>query len=84
MKPGVSTSESTGMPNASQSCSNRAALSDASEVSVPARWRVLLAITPTGRPSMRANAVTSSGAKSSRSTSTLSSSASASITGTTS
>ena len=66
MMPGVSTSETIGMPNASQSCRKRAALSAASLVIAPAMCIVLLAMTPTGRPSMRANAVTSSGAKRSR------------------
>jgi hypothetical protein len=42
---------------------------------------VLLAITPTGRPSMRASAVTSSGAKRSRRNVTLPASASVSTIG---
>ena len=66
MKPGVSTSETTGRPKASQSWSKRAALSAASLVIAPAMWRVSLAMTPTGRPSIRASAVTISGAKRSR------------------
>ena len=46
MNPGVSTSETTGRPKASQSCRKRAALSAASLVIAPAMWRVSLAITP--------------------------------------
>ena len=50
----------------------------------PATWRESLAMTPTGRPSIRASAVTSSGAKRSRRKVTEPSSASVSITGATS
>ena len=46
--PGVSTSETIGSPNASQSCRKRAALSAASLVIAPAMCSVLLAITPSG------------------------------------
>ena len=66
MIPGVSTSETTGRPNASQSCRKRAALSAPSLVIAPARCIGLLAMTPSGRPSIRASAVTISGAKRSR------------------
>ena len=62
---------------------NRAALSDAARGDRARQYFVLLAMTPTGRPSIRASAVTISGAKRSRSTTTESSSASASMTGTT-
>ena len=55
--PGVSTRVTIGSPKASHSCMNRAALSAPSESIAPARWVGLLAITPTGRPSMRASAV---------------------------
>ena len=79
--PGVSTSETIGRPKASQSCMNRAALSAASLVIAPAMWRVSLAITPTGRPSMRASAVAISGAKRSRRNVTEPSSASVSMIG---
>lgn len=84
MKPGVSTSETIGRPNASKSRRKRAALSDAAAVIVPARCFVSLAMTPTGRPSMRASAVTISGANRARSTTTDPSSHKPSITGTTS
>src|SRR3546814_9173077 len=50
MLPGVSESESTGMSKASQSCRNRAALSEASESIAPPRCIGLLANTPMGRP----------------------------------
>ncbi len=66
MIPGVSTSETTGRPWASQSWRNRAALSAASLVIAPAIWRVSLAMKPSGRPSIRASAVTISGANRSR------------------
>ena len=66
MKPGVSTRETTGSPKASQSCSSRAALCEASPVMAPAMWRLSLAMKPTGRPSIRPSAVTISGAKRSR------------------
>jgi hypothetical protein len=82
--PGVSTSDTSGSPNASQSCMKRAALSAPALVIAPAMNIVLFAITPTGRPSMRANAVTSSGAKRSRTNVTEPASASVSITGFTS
>ncbi len=64
--PGVSTSETTGRPKASQSCRKRAALSAASLVIAPAMCWVSLAIKPSGSPSMRASAVTISAAKGSR------------------
>ena len=62
----------------------RAALSAPSLVIAPAMCIVLLAMTPTGRPSMRASAVTISGAKRSRRNVTEPSSASVSMTGRTS
>ncbi len=49
---------------------NRAALSAPSESIAPARWPGLFATTPTGRPSMRASAVTIPTPKSRRSSST--------------
>ena len=52
-------------------------------MTAPAIAIVLLAITPTGRPSIRANAVTSSGAKRSRRNVTEPSSASVSMIGST-
>ena len=61
MYPGQSTSESTGTPKASHNCRNRAALSAAPAVMAPAMTMVLLAIMPTGLPSMRPKAVTISG-----------------------
>ncbi len=79
----MSTSETIGSPNASQSCMNRAALSAAPLVTAPAMYIVLLAITPTGRPSMRASAVTISGANRSRRNVTEPSSASVSMIGAT-
>ena len=82
--PGVSISETTGSPKASQSCMKRAALSAPSLVIAPARCIGLLATTPTGRPSMRASAVTIPGANASRRTVTEPASASPSITGGTS
>ena len=66
MKPGVSSSETTGSPKASQSARKRAALSEAAAVIAPAKWRESLAMKPSGRPSIRASAVTISGAKRSR------------------
>ncbi len=81
--PGVSTSDRTGISKASQSCRKRAALSAASLVIAPAMCIVLLAITPTGRPSMRARAVASSGAKRGRRNVTEPSSASVSTIGST-
>ena len=48
MKPGVSTSESSGSPNASHSCMKRAALSEPSASSAPDRCLGSFAITPTG------------------------------------
>ena len=58
MKPGVSTTATSGSPNASQKRTNRAAFSELSASSTPPRWRGWLATTPTGRPSNRASAVT--------------------------
>ena len=55
-------SETTGRPKVSHSCRKRAALSAAAAVIAPAMTIVLLAMTPTGRPSIRASAVTISGA----------------------
>ena len=66
MMPGVSTSETSGRPNASHSCRKRAALSAPSLVIAPASCIVSLARMPTGRPSIRASAVTIPGAKRSR------------------
>ena len=68
--PGVSHSVTIGRSNASQSCMNRAALSAPGVSIAPARWVGLLAITPTGRPSMRASAVIIPSPKSRRSSST--------------
>jgi hypothetical protein len=79
--PGVSTSEITARPNASQSCMKRAALSAPSLVIAPAMCIVLLATIPTGRPSMRASAVTISGAKRARRNVAEPASARVSITG---
>ena len=56
MKPGVSHRNSSGSPNASHSCMNRAALSAPSASIAPPRWAGLLAITPSGRPSSRGRA----------------------------
>ena len=78
MKPGVSHSESTGSPNASHNCKNRAALSALSASMAPAPCMGLLAMTPIARPSIRANAVTSPGANDGRSSRTDPSSASSS------
>src|SRR5579875_3275262 len=50
MKPGVSISESTGMPKLLQSSRKRAPLSDALLVRAPAICMVLLAIRPIARP----------------------------------
>ena len=58
MFPGVSDRDRIGMSKASQSCMNRAALSEASESIAPPRWCGLLAIRPRGRPSIRMKAVT--------------------------
>ena len=77
MKPGQSISDTIGMPNVSHNCRNRAALSAAAAVMAPAITMVLLAMTPTGRPSIRASAVTISRANWSRSRVTEPSSASA-------
>jgi hypothetical protein len=79
--PGVSTSETIGSSKASHSCMNRAALSAASLVIAPALYRVSLAMTPIGRPSMRTSAVAISGAKRSRRNVTDPSSASVSTIG---
>ena len=57
MKPGVSHSETTGSPYASQMPRNRVALSAASASIAPPRWVGSLASTATGWPSSRANAV---------------------------
>ena len=77
----MSSSETTGRPKASQSERKRAALSEASLVSAPAMWRESLAMKPSGRPSIRPSAVTSSGAKRSRRKVTEPASASVSISG---
>ena len=58
MKPGVSTSTTSGIPYASHVSTNLAPFCEDSASSTPPRKRGWLAITPTGRPSMRANAVT--------------------------
>ena len=63
---------------------NRAALSAPSLVIAPAMCSVLLAIAPTGLPSIRASAVTIPGAKRSRRNVTEPASASVSTTGRTS
>ncbi len=57
MKPGVSQSETTGRPWASQSCRNLAALSAESASMAPPRWAGLLAMSPRGRPSILTSAV---------------------------
>ena len=62
----MSISETIGSPKASQSCMKRAALSAPSLVIAPASRIGLFATTPTGRPSIRARAVTISGANASR------------------
>ena len=60
-------SETIAMPKVSQSCRNRVVLvGGRGGDGVSAMTMVLLAMTPTGRPSMRASAVTISGAKRSR------------------
>ena len=59
--PGVSISERSGMPKASQSCMKRAALSAPALVIAPAICIGLFATIPIGRPSIRASAVTISG-----------------------
>ena len=80
MKPGVSHRNSIGSPNASHSCMNRAALSAPSASIAPPRCAGLLAITPSGRPSLgRASAVTMPAPKPRRSSSTSSSSASITV-----
>ena len=84
MYPGQSISDTTGNPNASHNCSSRAALSEAAAVIAPAVKRVSLAMMPTARPSMRANAVTISRANRGRRNVTDSSSASVSMIGATS
>ncbi|SKV87813.1 Uncharacterised protein [Mycobacteroides abscessus subsp. massiliense] len=81
MYPGQSTNERTGNPNASHSCRKRAALSDAAAVIAPAITIELLARIPMARPSIRASAVTISGANFSRRNVTESSSASVSMMG---
>ena len=82
MKPGQSISDTIGMPKVSHNCRKRAALSAAAAVMAPAITMVLLATMPTGRPSIRASAVTISRANCSRSTVTDPASASVSMTGT--
>ncbi len=61
-KPGTSTNVSTGMLNASQVRTNRAAFSDASMSRVPANCIGWFATTPTGRPSTRPKPTTMFGA----------------------
>ena len=78
--PGVSISETIGSPKASQSCMKRAALSAPSLVIAPAMCIGLLATIPSGRPSIRASAVTMPGANAGRSVVTEPPSASASTT----
>ena len=58
------------MSKASHSCMKRAALSAPSLSMAPARWAGLLAMMPTGRPSMRTSAVTMPRPKPRRSSST--------------
>ena len=70
MMPGVSQRKRIGMSKASQSCMKRAALSAPSLSMAPARCVGLLAMTPSGRPSMRTSAVTMPAPKSRRSSST--------------
>ena len=57
MKPGVSQSESTGSPKASQSCRKRAAFSAPVSSIAPPRCIGSFAISPKARPSMRTSAV---------------------------
>ena len=57
MKPGVSTTKTSGRLYESQNRMKPAALSDASLSIAPDMYIGWLAITPTGRPSTRANAV---------------------------
>ena len=64
MNPGTSARYSSGTLNASHSQMNRAALSAESTNSTPPRTALLFATMPTGRPSIRANPVTSSAANS--------------------
>ncbi len=63
-KPGTSTKVSTGMLNASQVRTNRAAFSEASMSRVPANCIGWLATTPTERPSTRPKPITMFGANS--------------------
>ena len=57
MKPGTSIRNTSGMPNASQRLTKRAALSAESLSRMPPSWRGWLATMPTGRPPMRARQV---------------------------
>ena len=74
MNPGTSQRKSSGSPYALQSETNCAPLSEESPVSTPPLRIGWLASTPTARPSSRAKAVMSSGAKSCRCWKTLPSS----------
>ena len=84
MMPGVSHRNSSGMSKASHSCMKRAALSAPLLSIAPARCTGLLAISPTGRPSIRISAVTIPGPKWRRISSTEPVSASVSMTARTS
>jgi phytoene dehydrogenase-like protein len=84
MMPGVSHKNRIGMSNASHSCMKRAALSAPLLSIAPARCTGLLAISPTGRPSILINAVTMPGPKCRRTSSTEPLSAIVSITARTS
>ena len=70
MKPGVSTSTTSGMPKRSHRFTNQAPFSDAGESITPAIRFGWLAMMPTGRPSMRVSAVYMFGAQRGASSST--------------
>ena len=76
----MSTSTTSGRPNALQVRTKRAAFCAASASITPPRYQGWLAITPTGRPSMRASAVTMLRAQRSDTSSSAPPSTSASIT----
>ncbi len=76
MKPGVSTSVTSGQPAASANCMKRASLSQPATSIAPPRCRGLVAAIATGWPPRRANDVTTPAPNSARSSITLSRSAS--------
>ena len=84
MKPGVSTSTTSGMPKRLQELTKSAAFSAAALSMTPPKRRGWLATKATGRPSIRARAVTMFRAQSGESSSRLSSSAIAAATSRTS